>query len=165
MPDRSDVYTQDNVNRQWTYQTNGQASNQTINPTNGHVYSDNSLADLLTGLTTDLSTLLRQEVELAKVETIEKVSHASKSIIMMAAGGSVLYAGFLVFLGALVGGISALFSISLWLSALIVAVLVLAIGAILLQSGRSTLQQVNVVPEKTVETIKENVDMIKEKTS
>ena len=39
----------------------------------------------------------------------------------------------------------------------------LAAGAILLQSGRSSLAQLDVTPEKTVETIKENTEMVKEK--
>jgi xanthine/uracil permease len=149
MPDSGELRAQDGIDRQWSYQQ-GDAR---------------SLGDLLTGLTTDLSTLLRQEVQLAKVETLEKIASAMQGIVSMAAGGFMLYAGFLTLLAALVTGIASWFSLPLWLSALIVGVVVALIGTGLLQAGRSALQQVNVVPEKTVETIKENVEMIKEKTA
>lgn len=149
MPDSADVRIQEEINRQWTYQNNGEGS----------------LGELLTGLTTDLSTLLRQEVQLAKVETMENVTHATQSVVLMAVGGFVAYAGFLTLLVALVTGLATLFSWPIWLSALIIGVIVLIIGVVVLQSGRGQLNEVNVVPEKTVETIKENVDMIKEKTS
>ena len=149
MADRSETRIQESANSQWTYQGNGESS----------------LGDLLTGLTTDLSTLLRQEVQLAKVETMEKVSQATQSIVLMVAGGFVAYAGFLAIVAALVLGIASLFSFPLWISALIAGVLVVAIGAILLQSGRGMLKQLSMMPEKTVESMKENMDMIKEKTS
>lgn len=149
MPDSSDTRLHDGTSRQWTYQENG----------------ERSLGELLTGLTTDLSTLLRQEVQLAKVETLENLARATKSMALMAAGGFVLYAGFLTLVAALVTGLTAWFGLSLWLSALIVGAVLAIVGAILLQSGRSTMQQVNVVPEQTVETMKENVEMIKEKTT
>ncbi len=149
MSARNDARTQEGVNRQWVAQDNG----------------ERSLGDLLTGLTTDLSTLLRQEVQLAKVETMEKVNHATQSIVLMAAGGFVAYGGFLAIIAAMVAGFSLWFSLSIWLSALLVGVLWIVVGLICLQIGRSTLQQVNVVPEKTLETMKGNVDMIKEKTS
>ena len=127
--------------------------------------NERSLGDLFTGLTTDLSTLLRQEVQLAKVETMENVSHAMQSIILLVAGGLIAYAGLLALIAAFVAGVAVLFSFSIWLSSLIVGVIVLGIGALLLQSGRGKLQQVNVVPAKTVSTMKDNVEMFKEKTA
>jgi hypothetical protein len=48
------------------------------------------------------------------------------------------------------------------LSTLIVGVVTLIVGLILLQSGRSGLSNLNVVPEKTVESIKEDAEWIKE---
>jgi uncharacterized membrane-anchored protein YhcB (DUF1043 family) len=50
----------------------------------------------------------------------------------------------------------------LWLAALIVGLVVIIIGAILLQSGRSMLQRLSIVPEKTVESIKESTEWAKE---
>jgi hypothetical protein len=46
---------------------------------------------------------------------------------------------------------------------MLVGIVVLVVGAILIQSGRSALQNLDVTPEKTVETLKENTEMVKEK--
>jgi primosomal replication protein N len=52
--------------------------------------------------------------------------------------------------------------IPLWLSTLIVGIIALVVGFILLQSGRSTISNLTIVPEKTVESIKEDAEWVKE---
>jgi uncharacterized membrane protein YqjE len=120
-----------------------------------------SLGRLFRDLADDLSTLTRKELELARTETMEKVSHASKAVISMAAGGFLAYAGLLVLLAAAVMVIATW--VPYWLSAVIVGGVVLVIGVILLQSGRSALKKTNITPEKTVDTMKENAQWVKEK--
>lgn len=120
-----------------------------------------SLADLLTGLTSDLASLFRQEIQLARAETMEKVSQMTQSIVWMVAGGMVAYAGLIGVLIAVIVGLAAF--MPLWLSALIVGVVVIVVGALLVQSGRSQLKQVSVVPERTIESIQEDAALVKEK--
>jgi uncharacterized protein YoxC len=48
-----------------------------------------------------------------------------------------------------------------WLASLIVGVAVLVVSVILVSVGRKRFQQVKVVPEKTIETMKENVQWAK----
>lgn len=122
-----------------------------------------SVGDLLAGLTSDLTTLLRQEIQLARAETTEKVSQMTQSVVWMAAGGMVAYAGFLAVLSAVIVGLAVF--MPLWLSALIVGVVVIVIGAVLIQSGRSRLKQLSVVPERTIESIQEDAALVKEKIS
>lgn len=122
-----------------------------------------SLGDLLAGLTNDLSTLFRQEIQLARAETTEKLSQMTQSVVWIAAGGLMAYAGFIGVLIAVIVGLAAF--IPLWLSALIVGVIVIGVGAILIQSGRSQLKQLSVVPEKTIESIQEDAALVKEKMS
>jgi hypothetical protein len=50
----------------------------------------------------------------------------------------------------------------LWLSALIVGIIVIAIGGIMIMAGRSSLQKISVVPEQTIESIKEDTEWAKE---
>jgi uncharacterized membrane protein YqjE len=138
--------------RTWDSQTVGAQSATDSNASLGRLFRD--LAD-------DLSTLTRKELELARTETMEKVSHASKAVISMAAGGFLAYAGLLVLLAAAVMVIATW--VPYWLSAVIVGGVVLIIGVILLQSGRSALQKTNITPEKTVDTMKENAQWVKEK--
>jgi predicted phage tail protein len=120
-----------------------------------------SLGRLFRDLADDLSNLTRKEIELARTETMEKVSHASKAVISMAAGGFLAYAGLLVLLAAAVMVIATW--VPYWLSAVIVGGVAVIIGLILLQSGRSALQKTNITPEKTVDTMKENAQWVKEK--
>lgn len=120
-----------------------------------------SLGDLFSGLTSDLSSLIRKEIQLARTETTEKISAATRSIVMMAAGGLIAYAGFIALLAAAAIALGGL--MPYWLSALLVGIVVLIVGGILIQSGRSALSNLEVTPEKTVETMKENTEMVKEK--
>jgi hypothetical protein len=106
-----------------------------------------SLGDRFSNVTRDISTLMRQEVALAKAEASESASRAGKGIGLLA-GAAV--AGFFVLM---------FLSISLWRalgnetgygwSALIVAVIWAIIAAILAVVGKKALQQVRGVPQTT----------------
>ncbi len=128
--------------------------------------SDNnepSIGTLFTDLTEDMGRLVRQEIELARVETMQKVNQAMRSVALMAAGGFLAYAGFITLLIAAAIGLGQM--MPYWLSTLIVGVVVLIIGAILIGSGRSSLSNMTVVPENTVESIKEDARWAKEQVS
>jgi len=122
--------------------------------------SEPTLGDLFTSLTDDLTTLVRKEIDLARTETTEKVTKASRSVVMMVAGGMVAYTGLIALVIAIIVALSGL--MPLWLSALIVGIVVIVIGAILIASGRSSLARMTIVPEKTVETMKDNTEWAKE---
>ncbi|MFN8489395.1 MAG: phage holin family protein [Caldilineaceae bacterium] len=129
----------------------------------GNVVSVNdepTLGDLFSSLTEDMSTLIRKEVDLARTETMEKVSSATRSVVSMVAGGMLAYAGLIGVMIAVIVGLSRF--MALWLSALIVGIVVIIIGGIMIMSGRSSLQKLSVVPEQTVESIKENAEWAKE---
>lgn len=122
-----------------------------------------SIGTLFTDLTEDMGKLVRQEIELARVETMQKVNRATRSVVLMAAGGFVAYAGFITLLIA--GAIALGQIMPYWLAALIVGVVVLIVGAILIGSGRSSLSNLTVVPENTVQSIKEDARWAKEQVS
>jgi hypothetical protein len=124
------------------------------------VSDEPTLGDLFSSLTGDISTLIRQEVDLARTETTEKLTRATSSVISMVAGGMIAYTGLIALIIAVIVGLSNL--MPLWLSALIVGIVVIAIGGIMIASGRSSLANMSVVPEKTVESMKENREWAKE---
>jgi hypothetical protein len=130
-------------------------------------YVDNaaepSIGSLFTDLTDDMGRLVRQEIELARIETMQKVSTAARSVVMMVAGGLVVYAGFIVVLIAVAILLGQL--MPYWASSLLVGAVVLLVGAILLNSGRNSLTNLTVVPEKTVESIKDDARWAKEQVS
>lgn len=122
-----------------------------------------SLGELLGRVSTDLSTLMRQEVELAKVEIKEEATRAGKASGMLAGAGAVGYL-VLVFLAlALMFALDAVMPTG-W-AALITAALLGVVAAVLFVLGRNRLRQVNPKPEQTVETLKEDVQWAKNRTS
>lgn len=117
-----------------------------------------SLGDLLGEVTRDLSTLMRQELALAKAELKESATHAAKGAGMLGGAG---YAGLMAifFLSiALWWGLG--FLVGLVWSAIIVAVIWGIIAAILYVNGRKQLKTVEGAPQ-TVDTLKEIPDTIK----
>ena len=116
---------------------------------------ERSLGDLFSDLARETSTLVRQEVQLAKAELTHSATEAGRGVAMLAAGGLVAYAGLLFLLLAIVYGLIET-GMDPWLSALIVGLVVLAIGAVLLLRGRESLKPANLAPTKTVESLKED---------
>ncbi|MDX1663039.1 MAG: phage holin family protein [Candidatus Promineifilaceae bacterium] len=125
------------------------------------VHDDRSLGELFSELSRETSTLVRQEVHLAKVEMSETATKVGKNIAFIAAGGAVLYAGFLVILLVFIDGLIDAANIEAWLAALIVGLVVLAIGGFLVYRGYNQLKQVDMVPERTIETLKEDAEWAK----
>ena len=117
--------------------------------------ANTSLGDLVGEVTRDLSTLMRQELELAKAELRQSASRAAKGAGML---GGAAYAGMMAilflsialwwWLGTLIGGG--------W-SGVVVALIWAIVGGILYAVGRRKLQEVQGAPQ-TVETLKEIPD-------
>jgi drug/metabolite transporter (DMT)-like permease len=119
---------------------------------------------LVSELSQETTTLLQQEIALAKTEMSEKVSQVSTALVSLALGGLVLFAGLLVLLDALVYGLSELLPPDLtpWLPALIVGIVVAIIGAVLLQKGRRNLQTSSLMPQRTATSLQRDTHMVKE---
>jgi hypothetical protein len=119
---------------------------------------DRSLGDLISEVTEDLSTLMRQELELAKAELQQSASRAGKGAGML---GGAAVAGYFVLLFASVAlwwAIGA--GIGLGWSAVVVAVIWGIICAILAATGRASLRSVRGLP-KTADTVKKIPDALK----
>jgi xanthine/uracil permease len=125
---------------------------------------DRSIGTLVSELSQETTTLLQQEIALAKTEMSEKVSQVSTALVRLALGGLVLFAGLLVLLDALVYGLSEIMPPDLtpWLPALLVGIVVAIIGAILLQKGRSNLQTSSLMPQRTATSLQRDTTMVKE---
>ncbi len=123
--------------------------------------SEPSLGSLFADMTDQVSVLMRREVELARVETEEKIATAVKSAGSMMGGGVIASAGLIVLLLGIAYSLTAV--VELWIAMLIVGIITLIIGGLMFAAGRSAMNDVNFVPEKTIESVQNNVDMIKEK--
>ena len=121
-----------------------------------------SLGELFSELAQETSTLVRQEVNLAKTEMSDKASRAGKHVGVLAAGGAVAYAGLL----AVLAGIIALLNnvMPLWASALLVGVVVAVVGYLLVRRGLDALKREDFTPRETIETLKEDQQWAKDQT-
>ncbi|MDP9477616.1 MAG: phage holin family protein [Actinomycetota bacterium] len=123
---------------------------------------DRSLGELFSELSQETTTLVRQEMNLAKAEMSQKASRVGKDVGFLAAGGAVAYAGLL----AILAGVIALLGliIPLWLSALLVGLVVAGVGYFLVRRGLDALKQEDLAPRETMETLKEDKEWAKDQT-
>lgn len=123
---------------------------------------DRSVSDVLRDIFGNLQDIVRSEVQLAKAEFKAEASQAAKAGKPLIAGAVLFfYAGGLLLL-SLVYGLSRV--VEPWLAALSVGVLVFVLAAILMSMGRARLRMVTSKPEKTIKTMKENVQWLKDQT-
>jgi len=125
---------------------------------------DPTLGELVMGLTDDLTTLVRKEVELAKAEVQESIQTGAKAGGMVAAGGAVAYAGLLFILAAIAILLGDWWN-NYWLGAGVVGIIVAIIGYVMLNGGLNQLKQVSLVPRKTISSLQSDAEMAKEKLS
>lgn len=121
--------------------------------------TDRSIGQLVSELTQELRTLLRQEMDLFTVEMKEKLSKAAKDAVAIGVGGVFIYSGFLVLLAAMVLGAATF--LPDWGAALLVATVFIVLGFVLVQKGRKDLKQMEVKPEQTAESLKETAQWAK----
>jgi uncharacterized membrane protein len=124
--------------------------------------NEQSVSELLKQLSEQTSTLVRQELDLAKAELTVKGKQAGLGAGMFGAAGVVgLYA-----VGALTAAIVMALNLALagWLAALIVAAVYGAIAGALALSGKTKVKQgAPPVPEQTVQSLKEDVEVTKQR--
>jgi hypothetical protein len=140
------------------------STNYPTNPTD-----QRSFADLIRELRDESLTLVREEVALAKTEVGEKVSKVGRNTVMLIVGGVVIHLGLIFVLLAVSEGLTALFVAAdmpfhgEWLAPLIVGGVVGIVGLVVLMKARDSLAHTSLVPQKTVQTLKDDKQWIKEK--
>jgi hypothetical protein len=121
-----------------------------------------SIGELIGNISDDLSQLFRQEVELAKAELKQEATKAGKAAGMLGGAGFAGYLAVVLLSFAAVFGLDAVMPAG-W-AALIVAVVWAIIGAALYVVGKNRLKTVDPMPRRTVETIKEDAQWLKNPT-
>ncbi len=124
--------------------------------------AETSIGELIGNISNDLSQLFRQEVELAKVEIKQEASKAGKAAGMLGGAGFAGYLAVVLLSFAAVFGLANVMDAG-W-AALIIAVVWAVIGAVLFVTGRSKLKTVDPVPHRTVNTLKEDAQWLKNPT-
>jgi uncharacterized membrane protein YqjE len=121
--------------------------------------SDASIGELVSRVATDLSTLLRQELALAKAEVKEEAAQAGKAAAMFGVGAiagllTLVFLSFALLYGLVEAGLAP------WLSALIVGLLWAVIAGVTVLLGRNSIKGIE-PPERTIKTVKEDVAWLK----
>jgi uncharacterized membrane protein YqjE len=113
------------------------------------------IVDEIAGIADDLRQMLATEVDLAKAEVREQLQLA----VRVAVWGGVAAVAALLTLGwlALTATYALDVALPLWLSAALVAAALALVAAICAIAMRSKLRQVNIMPERTVRSVKEDV--------
>jgi uncharacterized membrane protein YqjE len=128
-------------------------------PRDPDVLRDQSIGDLLRQLSQETSTLVRQEMALARAELTEKGKRAGVGAGMLGAAGVAT----LLTLGTLTACIILVLSewMDAWLAALIHTAVWAAIAGVLALQGRNKVQEATPPAPQTVETLKEDVEWAK----
>jgi len=123
---------------------------------------EGSIAGLLQEIVGNVQGIIRSEVRLAKAEAKEDATSMGKAAGMLVAGAV---------LGIYALGILLLFVIYAlegpvpdWLAALIVGLVVAAVAGILVKVGLDRVKSVNPAPDKTIDSVKEDIQWVKQQT-
>ena len=128
-------------------------------PIGSSAASDATLGALFATATRDVSTLLRSEIELAKVEIKEEVQQGAKGGAMFAAAGVLAFLAVVLLLIAAAYGLVEV-GVPRWLAFLIVAVVILVIAGILVLVGRRVMSKLG-PPERAIRSSKETAAYLK----
>jgi cobalamin synthase len=122
--------------------------------------NDRPLGELFAELSRQTSTLIQQEMALARLEMSEKAAQIARDAAFIGAGGALAYAATLAVVAAAVLGLVQL-GVEAWLAALITAAVVGAVAFVLIGSHARRLQHQNLTPEQTIDSVKETAQWLK----
>jgi uncharacterized membrane protein YqjE len=124
--------------------------------------AETSVGEMIGNISNDLSQLFRQEVELAKVELKQEATKAGKAAGMLGGAGFAGYLAVLMLSFAVVYGLAN--KIDAGWAALIVAVVWAIVAGVLYVIGKNKLKTVDPMPRRTVGTLKEDAQWLKNPT-
>jgi MFS family permease len=129
------------------------------------VVTPDSIRGLIRGILTDLRTLIREEIALARVEIREQAGRARAAAMSFGMAAAALAFGLTFLLIAAAIAVADLMNWPVWAGFLIVAAVLSLVGLVTLASGRKQLRAFHAVPEETVSTLKENSEWIAKRLS
>jgi hypothetical protein len=122
-----------------------------------------TIGELFGELTRETGTLIRQQMELARLELSQRVSRLGRGLTRVVIGGALATGGLLAIVAGIVLAVTAL-GVPAWVSALAVGAVLALVGYLLAQQAISTMSREELAPQATIETLKENAEWIKTPT-
>lgn len=124
-----------------------------------------SIGGLIKGILKDIRSLIEEEFALARLEIHEQTTRAKTAAVSLGIAAVALLFGGVFLLVAAAIGIADVLDWPAWTGFLIVALLMSLIGAVTLVTGRRKLSAIQVKPERTLSTLKENAEWISKRLS
>ncbi|WP_380172145.1 phage holin family protein [Kineococcus sp. DHX-1] len=130
-------------------------------PSTGEHRREESVGQLVSQLTEQVSRLVKDEVQLAKVDLTAKGKKAGIGIGMFSGAGLLAFFGFGALVTTAILGLAYL--VPAWVSALIVGVVLFAVAAVLAVMGKKEVSEATPpVPQAAVDGLKQDVQTVKE---
>jgi uncharacterized membrane protein YqjE len=126
------------------------------------VNGERSVSDVLQDILRNLQEMVRSEVRLAKVEIRDELRRAVSSSIWIAAGVVGALSAWIFLLWTVAYSLAT--RMSMWAATLVVAVVMACIASVLVIGGIRRVRRIQPIPERTVESVKENLEWMKQPT-
>lgn len=138
--------------------TNNYTNNNYANP--GRYQREPTIGELISDLSSNASLLLRQEMQLGKVEMSQKASQAGRELALIGVGGLLGNAALLALTTALILGLA--MWIPLWVAALVVGTGLAIVAVLLISAGIQSLKNIDPMPTQTIDSLEESKEWLTE---
>ncbi len=126
--------------------------------------TDRSIAELLRELSDGTAQLVRQEMRLARTETVESMGELKRGSVWVGGGVGLALAASGALIAFMISGLAQILGGRTWLAALVVAVVLGLAGLVCLKHGMSALSAARLKPHETATSIKETAEWLKHPT-
>lgn len=123
-------------------------------------FEDKPLKDLLRDLSSDSTTLIRQESELFRREMDGRIARVQREVSLLGSGGFVAAIGVLALTAALILALALV--MAAWAAALLVGALYVVVGGILLLTGQQKLKHEELAPKESIRSVKTDLRTMRE---
>lgn len=123
---------------------------------------ERSVSDVLQDILRNLQDMVRSEIRLAKVEIRDEGRRAASSGIWLGAGAVAAVSAWIFLLWTLAYALGT--RMPMWAATLLVALAMAAASGVLIRNGIGRLKRVQPIPERTVESVKETLEWMKQPT-
>jgi uncharacterized membrane protein YqjE len=126
------------------------------------VAEERSVSVVLQDILRNLQDMVHSEIRLARVEIREEARQAISSGVWLAAGTVGAVSAWILLLWTLAYALAT--RMPMWAATLVVAVVIAAAAAVLIMGGIRRAKRIQAIPERTVESVKENLEWMKQPT-
>ena len=123
---------------------------------------ERSVSDVVQDILRNVQDMVRSEIRLAKVEIRDEVKRAVSSSVWIGAGTVGALSAWIFLLWALAYALAT--RMPMWAATLVIAVVMAAAAAALIRGGIRRVRRIQPIPERTVESVKENLEWMKQPT-